>query len=142
MGKAEKELLLTGEGQKKPTGKDSRKEAVQKIIRHSFRVPWGEEDDGYVMLQGKRYALVNIGSQGIGITCQEDEFRKGQPLTGISLYLGETTMTLNGEVMHLSVEAEGEFLCGIRLHNLSRLDEKTIREALEKKCKEMFRQPE
>lgn len=111
----------------------------EEVVRRSFRAICEKADDAFVEIEGKEYPVVNIGNKGLGIQLPNDSiFSRGDELPEIIFsYRGRKT-TLKGCVVHVSMEAEKIFLCGISLVKMSEKQEKLLLQIVQQQRLAMF----
>jgi len=113
---------------KKAKSRSARKRPdVEGIIRHSYRGPVDQEADVFLVVEEKRFKVLDIGSRGIGIALQEpEELTVGQKLS-MTLHLEGRSFPLEGVVKHVSPDTDGEtYQCGIELQRLDRKTEEAL----------------
>jgi len=115
------------------------KEVTEEVVRHSFRVPCEKTDAGSAEIGGKTYPVVNIGIRGLGIRLPDDAlFPPGKKLPEIVFRFRDQRMLLQGRVVHVSLEEENVYLCGISLTELTAAQEKLMLELVQQQRLAMF----
>ena len=113
--------------------------AREEVVRHSFRVPFAKEDAVFVEIAGKSYPVANISDRGLGIRLpEESEFSCGEELQEIVFNFGGRPTVLKGRIVHVSMEEENAFLCGISLMEMSEEQEKMLSELVQQQRLAMF----
>ncbi len=129
-----------GELQKDLSGKPGKiKAAKEDVVRRSFRVPCEKEDAAFVEIAGKKYPVVNMSNKGLGILLPDEAiFSRGEKLPEIAFSFRSQKMILQGCVVHVSVEDEKTFLCGISLRKMSEEQEKMLLAFVQRQRLAMF----
>ena len=114
----------------------------EEIVRHSFRAPCIEEDEAEVVIKGKRYPVANVGSQGLGLLLpQTHDLQMGEVLSSITFRIRGKELKLQGRVVHISIEEDHLYLCGIALMEMTEEQSKMIRELIHS-CRQALFIPE
>ena len=88
---------------------------------------------------GRKYPVVNIGSRGLGIQLPNDSaFTPGEELPEIIFNFRDRQTTLKGRVVHVSMEDEQVYLCGISLVTMSEKQEKLLLGIVQQRRQSMF----
>jgi len=112
--------------------------AREAVIRHSYRMPC-EENTVVISIDGKEYDVINIGSRGLGIQVEsEDVFDYGQCLKKMALHIEAETFSLDGKIVHVTMEEPGVWLVGISLHHPDTEVEKMLREIIQQQRGQFF----
>ncbi len=114
------------------TGAKTEAKVLEEIMRRSFREPILDDDGVTVEIKGKRYEVLDVGSRGIGINIPSKDVLSPGAAYEVTLIVGGKNLTLQGQVAHITPEAEGSSNChcGIELTNMSDDAEKTLQEFL------------
>ncbi|MFH2058366.1 MAG: hypothetical protein ABIJ59_05655 [Pseudomonadota bacterium] len=113
---------------------EDNKDPFEKIIRKSFRVPAGDSDNIWVKIGDIRYPLCDICNGGIGIALENPlTFTISQTIQDCELQIKDLNIkNLNGRVVHLSLNSDKDWQCGIQWidmdKNLARQMAETISE--------------
>lgn len=100
--------------------KDMQKDSGhQDIVRHSFRVPVGPDDDVTVVINGKSYQVVDISLDGISIACRDNTtFMVEQTFDHCELTTpGSVIKNLTARVVHFSYGVQSGWQNGIQWIN-------------------------
>jgi len=145
MAGKKKEQLVFGESEiaegqkiaaKAPSGKMASKD---EIIRHSFRVPCIPEDEAEVGIDGKNFSVVNLGCRGLGIRLPHvHDLAAGDIIKNFEFRIGGQKVSLKGRVIHISMEDEDSFLCGISLIELSEDQENFLYSLIQRRRQQLF----
>jgi len=115
------------------------KAAREEVVRRSFRATCEKADDAFVEIEGEKYPVVNIGNKGLGIQLPNDSvFSRGEELPEIIFSFRGLKTTLKGSVVHVSMEDEKVYLCGISLGKMSEEHEKLLLEIVQQQRLAMF----
>lgn len=107
--------------------------ATKPVIRESFRIPAGEHIDMEVVVNGKIYKLVDIGTRGIGIALDNpDVLPNTDDLHDIQLRFEDEKLELKGMIVHISPDTLDTYLCGIELVEIDVASEKKLHKYLQK----------
>jgi hypothetical protein len=98
--------------------------SLPKIVRKSFRVPVGDDNNTSVQIYGKRYHITDISIDALGIAVKgNSDFSIDQVLKGCELTLFDITIKdLNGKVVHLTLTEQKVLLYGIQWENMKESD--------------------
>jgi len=109
------------------------------IIRQSYRVPYSDEDDVEVFIKRKKYAVLNLSYNGLGVQLpHEGALREGEELSSIEFRMQGKKIKLRGKVVHISKEADNTFLGGIELTGLDEKLSKKITEFILSRRQALF----
>ncbi len=97
------------------------------IIRKSFRVPV-ENGDIYLVIKGRRYQVVDISPEGIGILCDKKiSFAVAETVDDCELVLpGETIRHLSAKSVHFTGSKSEQWKNGIHWISMDETDQKKI----------------
>ncbi len=116
------------------------RQAREAILRQSYRPPCDTEDGARVVIDGRQFVVVNIGSHGLGIAVSDEKiFQAGMELPKIDFLLHGERFRLSGRVVHVSLAGEAEWLVGIDLVGLARQDEERIHELVRQRRRQIFK---
>ena len=89
--------------------------SLPEIVRKSFRVPVEDNENIWVVINAKRYSLLDISLGGIGIVLDDTSaFTVAQTLKNCELNIFDVSIKeLNGRVVHLSSDFGTALHCGI-----------------------------
>ncbi|HIJ79239.1 MAG: PilZ domain-containing protein [Desulfobulbaceae bacterium] len=94
---------------------------LKSIIRHSFREPILPEDSIFAEIAGQRYQVVDIGSQGLGITTPDKSRLQTETSYEFKLYIGENSLVFMAKIAHISpCDESGQYHCGVKIIDMSR----------------------
>ena len=111
----------------------------EEIVRQSYRIPCADTDNAEVIIKGKSYAVVNVGSSGLGIVLSDEHvFQEGEELASIEFRMLGQKMLLKGRVVHISTEEDNSYLCGIFLAEMGEEQSKRIRELIQLRRQALF----
>lgn len=115
------------------------KAVKEEVVRHSFRVTCEKEDAASVTIAGKTYQVVNIGNRGLGIRMPDaSTFYRGEELPEIVFSFREQKMVLKGCAVHISMEDEKAYLCGITFTEMSEEQQKMLLELVQQQRLAIF----
>ncbi|MEJ2689712.1 MAG: PilZ domain-containing protein [Deltaproteobacteria bacterium] len=111
----------------------------EEVVRHSFRVPFAKEDAAYAEIAGKSYHVANISNRGLSIRLPGNSgFVQGEELPKIIFSVEGRKTVLKGNVVHISIEDENQYLCGISLTEMSEEQERYFMELVQQQRLAMF----
>ncbi|MFZ5776009.1 MAG: PilZ domain-containing protein [Thermodesulfobacteriota bacterium] len=89
------------------------------VVRRNYREPISTEDTVRAEIDGADYAVIDMGSHGLGIMVpSRDTFTVGEPCR-VLLHIGDNTLELHGAIAHISPsENAGEWRCGIGIQRI------------------------
>ena len=89
---------------------------LPEIVRKSFRIPIEDKENGWVVINGNRYPVLDICLDGIGIALENDSvFTIEQKLLNCELTIfNELIKNLNGQIVHLTSDQDKNLQCGIQ----------------------------
>jgi hypothetical protein len=109
------------------------------IIRNSYRIPCVPEDEAEVGIAGKKFSVINLGSRGLGIRLPHvHDFAAGDLIEKFEFRMGGQRVSLKGRVIHISMEDENTFLCGISLIDLSEDQENILCSLILRRRQQLF----
>gem|GEM_PF-2511284 len=115
-------------------------EDAKKLMRGSFRIPIGNEDQISVRLEGAVFQVLNISEGGIGLLIKNPEggLKEG--------WMGTLLMSIEGKewnvqarVSHLSPYDSGDFICGLQFMEVSPQLEQSLNEFLSRTRKKWLK---
>jgi c-di-GMP-binding flagellar brake protein YcgR len=100
---------------------------LPEIVRKSFRIPFEENQKVWVLINNKRYPVLDICLDGIGIALDDNQtFTIDQTVNNCELnVLDESIKNLNGRIIHSSLCIGEDWQCGIQWKDM---DEVTARQ--------------
>ncbi|MBU0680335.1 MAG: PilZ domain-containing protein [Proteobacteria bacterium] len=91
------------------------KEKQEKVGRKFFRIPLEDPHDASITINGKKFAVINVASHGVGIYLEDaDTFDIDTELTDVDLSINGTSCTVKGRIAHVT-PASIHYLCGIEI---------------------------
>jgi len=102
--------------------------SIPKIVRKTFRIPIEDKEDIWVVINKKRYAVLDISLYGIGITLEKDStFTIEQALLNCELNVFDVSIKkLKGQIVHLTSSKGGKWQCGVRWIDMEKETEDKI----------------
>ncbi len=102
--------------------------SIPKIVRKTFRIPIEDKEDIWVVINKKRYAVLDISLYGIGITLEKDStFTIEQALLNCELNAFDVSIKkLKGQIVHLTSSKKGKWQCGVRWIDMEKETEDKI----------------
>jgi len=114
-------------------------EKEEEIKRHSFRVPCLETDNAEVIIKGKSYPVINVGSRGLGLILpDEHSLQEGEELNTMKFRMLGQEFTLQGRVVHISMEEDNTYLCGVALTGMGEEQSAKIRALIQSRRQALF----
>lgn len=93
---------------------------LEQVIRHIYRVPVEQGDNVGVTVDGQRYEVVNLGSNGIGIRLPNPvPFTVDGQVHEIGLQIAGELLRLSGKIVHVTPYGSDSYLCGIKLTDMN-----------------------
>ncbi|WP_428033364.1 PilZ domain-containing protein [Amphritea sp.] len=110
------------------------------VSRKSYRLPIQDRDNNLLEANGKTYPLLDISTEGvcIGIEATSPISSEDiQPSCKLTLG-GQSFDGLEGEVVHASLDGDGNWICGIQWLKVDEETLNSIEQMLVKLRKEIF----
>lgn len=108
------------------------------VSRKSYRLQIGDRDTHLLEANGRRYPLLDISTEGVGIEAA-NPISSDDIKPSCKLILGEQSFDgLEGEVVHSSLDADGNWICGIQWLKIDDETLKSIEQMLIRLRKEIF----
>lgn len=90
-------------------------EKQEKIGRKFFRIPVEDPQVASVTIKGKKFAVINVASHGVGIYLEDaDSFNVDTEITDMDLSINGNTCTVKGRIAHVT-PSKTQYLCGIEI---------------------------
>ena len=94
---------------------------LRSIIRNRFREPILPEDSIYAEIDGQNFQVIDIGSQGLGLTTSEPNSLKAETTYNITLHIGENSLVFMVKITHISpCDESGQCHCGLKITNMTK----------------------
>ena len=98
-------------------------------LRHFFRLPVDESAKMKVSIDGREYQVVNLASSGVGIRLlQRDVFTVDDFISQVELEIEGKCLSSQGRVVHVSLDDDESWLCGVELVELDKEGQKVLRD--------------
>ncbi|MCD4721498.1 MAG: hypothetical protein K8S13_16795 [Desulfobacula sp.] len=96
--------------------------SLSEIVRKSFRVPIEDKENVWVLINKKRYQVLDICLDGIGIALEKDSaFITEQALLNCELNIFNVLIkNLNGQIVHLTSDKDKKLQCGVQWIDLEK----------------------
>jgi len=106
--------------------------------RHFFRLPVDESAKMKVMIDGREFQVVNLACSGVGIRLlKRDVFYADDHLKQIELEIEGKCLCSPGRVVHVSLDDDESWLCGINLVELGKEGQAILRNYIDH-CREVL----
>jgi len=98
-------------------------------LRHFFRLPADESAKMKVRIDGREYQVVNLAYSGVGIRLsQQDVFQIDDHINQVELEIEGKCLSSQGRVVHVSLDDDESWLCGVELVELDKEGQKVLRD--------------
>ncbi|MBU2966498.1 PilZ domain-containing protein [Amphritea sp. 2_MG-2023] len=114
-------------------------ESIQ-VSRKSYRIPVKDRETSLLIMNGSTYPLVDISVEGVCIGIDATAPLTSADITpDCKIILGEQHFEgLVGEVMHSSLDGDGNWICGIQWQQMDEATFTALDQALLRLRKEIF----
>jgi hypothetical protein len=94
---------------------------LKSIIRNSFREPILPEESIYAEIDSESYQVIDIGSQGIGLTVPSKNSLKTKTSYDLTLHIGENSLVFITKIAHISpCDDSGLCQCGVKIMDMTK----------------------
>ena len=112
---------------------------LKEIVRKYFRLPVSNPDEVILQINDKKYDIVDITSDGIGILLSRPGvFFTGEELNSIKLTIQEKIFNLLGELIYISPYEDGNYRYGIKFIDQDEESKHIINEYIKINCTKLF----
>ncbi|WP_299195846.1 PilZ domain-containing protein [uncultured Amphritea sp.] len=110
------------------------------VSRKSYRLPIGDRATHLLEANGKTYPLMDISMEGVCIAIEAASPISSEDIKpSCKLILGEQSFDgLEGEVVHASLDGDGNWICGIQWLKIDEQTLKSLEQMLIRLRKEIF----
>ena len=85
------------------------------FVREAYRLPMAQVSGIRISMDGREYDVMDLGLGGVRFLLdRRDRYIIGDSLDVISLPLGDKSLTVKGEVVHVSLTPDKSVHCGVR----------------------------
>ncbi|MEA3547383.1 MAG: PilZ domain-containing protein [Thermodesulfobacteriota bacterium] len=107
-------------------------------LRNFFRLPVDTSAKIKVRIDGREYRVVNLANSGVGIRLlQRDVFQSDDHLNQVELEIEGKCLSSRGRVVHVSLDDDGSWLCGVELVELDKEGQAVLRDYVDH-CREVL----
>jgi c-di-GMP-binding flagellar brake protein YcgR len=95
---------------------------LPEIVRKSFRIPIEDKESVWVVINKKRYQVLDICLGGIGIALEKkSQFTSEQTLSDCELTIFDVSIkNLNAQIVHLTSDKDENLQCGVQWIDLEK----------------------
>ena len=111
---------------------------VEKITRHSFRLPISGEGRLTARINNESFDVVNLSAYGMGIRLTKPNlFKLCDAVDGIELKLADATLRIDGKVVQISPLDAEDYICGIQFCRMPARDDEIIKHFVEERINKL-----